>query len=50
MAEIMEFECNDVKKEREHKSTDVEKQEFVSSLFLKEIVMNQTQFRPYIQN
>ena len=36
MAEIMEFECKDVKKEREHESTDAEKHEGVSSLFLKE--------------
>ena len=37
VAEIMEFECKDVKKEREHESTDAEKHEGVSSLFLKEI-------------
>ena len=36
MATIMEFECKDVKKEREHESTDSEKHEGVSSLFLKE--------------
>ena len=32
---MMEFECKDVKKEREHESTDDEKHEGVSSLFLK---------------
>ena len=32
----MEFECKDVKKEREYESTNVEKHEGVSSLFLKE--------------
>ena len=31
----MEFECNVVKKEREHESTDDKKHEGVSSLFLK---------------
>ena len=36
VAEIMEFECKDVKKEREHESTYVEKHEDVSSLFLNE--------------
>ena len=36
MVEIMEFECKDVKKEREHESTDVDKHEGVSSLFFKE--------------
>ena len=36
VAEIMEFECKDVKKERKHESTDAEKHEGVSSLFLKE--------------
>ena len=35
MATIMEFECKDVKKEREHESTDAEKHKGVSSLFLK---------------
>ena len=32
----MEFECKDVKKEREHESTYVDKHEGVSSLFFKE--------------
>ena len=32
----MEFECKDVKKEREHEITDAEKHEGVSSQFLKE--------------
>ena len=32
----MEFECKDVKKEREHESTYAEKHEGVSYLFLKE--------------
>ena len=50
MEAIMDFECKDVKKEREHKSTDAEKDEGVSSLFWKKIVMKQTQFRPYIQH
>ena len=36
MAENMEFECKDVKKERDHESIDAEKHEGVSSLFLKE--------------
>ena len=31
----MEFESKDVKKEREHESTDVDKHEGVSSLFFK---------------
>ena len=33
---IMKFECKDVKKEREHESTDVDKLEGVSSLFFKQ--------------
>ena len=36
MAEIMKFECKDVKKEREHESIDVDKLEGVSSLFFKQ--------------
>ena len=32
----MKFECKDVKKEREHESTDVDKLEGVSSLFFKQ--------------
>ena len=36
MAKIMEFECKDCKKERDHESTDAEKHKGVSSLFLKE--------------
>ena len=32
----MEFECKDVKKEREHEIIDAEKHEGVSSQFLKE--------------
>ena len=36
MVEIVEFECKDVKKEREHESTYAKKHEGVSSLFLNE--------------
>ena len=45
MAKNMEFEWKDVKKEREHESTDAEKHEGVSSLFLKEICYEANTFQ-----
>ena len=46
----MKFECKDVKKEREHERTDVEKHEGVSSLYLKENCSEENTICPYIQH